>query len=64
MCIRDSDKVDVAGVSKGKGYQGVIKRFGQHRLRESHGTGPVARHAGSMGAISNPSREMCIRDRP
>ena len=27
------DKVDVAGVSKGKGYQGVIKRFGQHRLR-------------------------------
>ena len=50
------DKVDVVGVSKGKGYQGVIKRFGQHRLRESHGTGPVARHAGSMGAISNPSR--------
>jgi len=52
----EGDKVDVAGVSKGKGYQGVIKRFGQHRLRESHGTGPVARHAGSMGAISNPSR--------
>ena len=50
------DKVDVAGVSKGKGYQGVIKRFGQHRLRESHGTGPVARHAGSLGAFSNPSR--------
>ena len=50
------DKVDVVGVSKGKGYQGVIKRYGQHRLRESHGTGPVARHAGSMGAISNPSR--------
>ena len=50
------DKVDVVGVSKGKGYQGVIKRFGQHRLRESHGTGPVARHAGTMGAISNPSR--------
>ncbi len=39
------DKVDVVGVSKGKGYQGVIKRYGQHRLRESHGTGPVARHA-------------------
>ena len=34
------DKVDVVGVSKGKGYQGVIKRYGQHRLRESHGTGP------------------------
>ena len=43
------DKVDVIGTSKGKGYQGVIKRFGQHRLRESHGTGPVARHAGSNG---------------
>ena len=46
------DKIDVIGTSKGKGYQGAIKRFGQHRLRESHGTGPVARHAGSMGACS------------
>ena len=50
------DKVDVAGVSKGKGYQGVIKRYGQHRLRESHGTGPVARHAGSNGSTSTPAR--------
>ena len=50
------DKVDVAGVSTGKGYQGVIKRFGQHRLRESHGTGPVARHAGSNGSTSTPAR--------
>ena len=50
------DKVDVCGISKGKGYQGVIKRFGQHRLRESHGTGPVARHAGSNGSTSTPSR--------
>ena len=50
------DHVDVVGVSKGKGYQGVIKRFGQHRLRESHGTGPVARHAGSNGSTSTPSR--------
>ena len=50
------DKVDVAGISKGKGYQGVIKRYGQHRLRESHGTGPVARHAGSNGSTSTPSR--------
>lgn len=50
------DKVDVIGTSKGKGYQGVIKRFGQHRLRESHGTGPVARHAGSNGSTSSPSR--------
>ncbi|MGN0975767.1 MAG: 50S ribosomal protein L3 [Gemmiger sp.] len=50
------DHVDVEGISKGKGYQGVIKRFGQHRLRESHGTGPVARHAGSNGSTSSPSR--------
>ena len=50
------DHVDVVGVSKGKGYQGVIKRFGQHRLRERHGTGPVARHAGSNGSTSTPSR--------
>ena len=34
------DKIDVMGISKGKGYQGVIKRYGQHRLRESHGTAP------------------------
>ena len=50
------DHVDVVGISKGKGYQGVIKRYGQHRLRESHGTGPVARHAGSNGSTSTPSR--------
>ncbi len=50
------DHVDVVGVSKGKGYQGAIKRWGQHRLRESHGSGPVVRHAGSMGPCSTPSR--------
>ena len=50
------DKIDVVGVSKGKGYQGTIKRWNGHRLRESHGTGPVSRHAGSMGACSSPSR--------
>ena len=50
------DAVDVSGVSKGKGYAGYIKHWNGHRLRESHGTGPVARHAGSMGAISDPSR--------
>ena len=50
------DHVDVSGISKGKGYQGAIKRWNQRRLRESHGTGPVARHAGSMGACSTPSR--------
>ena len=50
------DKVDVCGVSKGKGYQGVIKRYGWARMRMSHGTGPIARHGGSSGAISDPSR--------
>ena len=48
--------IDVVGTSKGKGYAGAIKRWNQHRLRESHGTGPVARHAGSMGSCSTPSR--------
>ena len=50
------DKVDVTGTSKGKGYAGVIKRWNHHRLKETHGTGPVARHGGSLGAISDPSR--------
>lgn len=50
------DKVDVCGTSKGKGYAGVIKRWNFARMRESHGTGPVARHSGSNGAISDPSR--------
>ena len=50
------DKIDVVGISKGKGYAGTIKRYNGHRLRESHGTGPVARHAGSNGSTSTPSR--------
>ena len=50
------DKVDVIGTSKGKGTAGSIKRWGFARLKESHGTGPVARHAGSLGACSDPSR--------
>ena len=50
------DKVDVTGTSKGHGFSGVIKRWGAHRLRMSHGTGPVHRQVGSMGANSDPSR--------
>ena len=38
----NGDKVDVCGTSKGKGYAGTIKRYGNHRLKETHGTGPVA----------------------
>lgn len=50
------DKVDVTGVSKGKGYAGVIKRWNFGRLKETHGSGPVGRHGGSNGACSSPSR--------
>ena len=52
----EGDKVDVTGISKGKGYAGVIKRFGQGRTPTSHGGGPVHRHAGSMGSSTDPSR--------
>ena len=50
------DFVDVTGISKGHGYAGVIKRHGAHRLKETHGTGPVHRHAGSMGSSTDPSK--------
>ena len=50
------EKVDVTGITKGRGYSGVIKRWGAHRLRMTHGTGPVHRQVGSMGANSTPSR--------
>ncbi len=50
------EHVDVVGTSKGKGYAGAIKRWNFQRLKETHGTGPVARHAGSLGACSSPSR--------
>ncbi len=52
----EGDKIDVVGTSKGKGWAGVIKRWNFGRLRESHGTGPVARHGGSIGCCSDPSR--------
>lgn len=54
----EGDKVDIRGTSKGKGYAGVIKRWNFARLKESHGTGPVHRHGGSLGASSTPSRVM------
>ena len=52
----NGDKVDVVGTSKGKGYAGVIKRWNFGRLKETHGTGPVVRKGGSIGACSDPSR--------
>ena len=50
------DKVDVVGTSKGHGFSGVIKRWNQHKLKATHGVGPVHREVGSMGANSSPSR--------
>ena len=51
------ERVDVSGVTKGHGFTGVIKRWNQHRLKETPGVGPVHREPGSMGANSSPSRE-------
>ena len=50
------DKVDVTGMTKGRGYTGCVKRWNQHILRMTHGTGPIHRQPGSMGANSTPSR--------
>ena len=50
------DQLDITGISKGKGYQGAIKRWNAQRTPTSHGGGPVHRHAGSMGSTSTPSR--------
>ena len=54
----EGDIVDVTGTSKGHGFTGVIKRWNQHRLKMTHGVGPVHREVGSMGANSTPSRVM------
>ena len=50
------DKVDITGITKGHGYSGTVKRWNTHILRMTHGTGPVHRQVGSMGACSTPSR--------
>ena len=50
------EKIDVTGISKGHGYQGVIKRHNARRTPMTHGGGPVHRHAGSMNSCSTPSR--------
>ena len=52
----EKDKVDVMGMTKGHGFSGVIKRWNNARLRMTHGTGPVHREVGSLGANSSPSR--------
>ncbi|MBP3345389.1 MAG: 50S ribosomal protein L3 [Clostridia bacterium] len=52
----EGDKVDVIGTTRGRGFTGVIQRWNQHRLKMTHGVGPVHREVGSMGANSTPSR--------
>ncbi len=53
----EGDKVDVTGTSKGHGFSGVIQRWNSQRIGSmTHGTGPIHRHPGSMGACSSPSR--------
>ena len=49
------DKVDITGTTKGRGYTGAIKRWNLHKLRMTHGVGPVHRQSGSMGVI-DPAR--------
>ncbi len=50
------DKIDVSGVTRGRGFTGNIQRWNAHRLNMTHGAGPVHREVGSMGANSTPAR--------
>ena len=50
------ENVDITGITKGRGYTGAVKRWNAHILKMTHGTGPIHRQVGSMGANSSPSR--------
>ena len=54
--FKEGDRVDITGISKGKGFAGAIKRWNFGRQKETHGTGPVHRSIGSAGANSDPSK--------
>lgn len=58
------DKVDVSGYTRGRGFSGVIQRWNAHRLKMTHGTGPVHREPGSLSANSDPSRVFKNRKLP
>lgn len=58
------DKVDVVGVSKGKGFQGVVKRHGHHGFDASHGTKTHHRRPGSMGQAADPAKTFKNRGLP
>ena len=60
----EGDKVDVIGTTRGRGFTGVIQRWNQHRLKMTHGTGPVHREVGSMSANSTPSRVFKNKNMP
>lgn len=60
----EGDKVDVIGYTRGRGYTGVIQRWNQHRLKMTHGVGPVHREVGSMSANSTPSRVFKNKNMP
>ena len=49
------EKVDVTGMTKGRGFSGCVKRWNQHKLQATHGVGPIHRQPGSMGVI-DPAR--------
>ena len=51
----EGEKVDVTGITKGRGYTGAIKRWNLHKLQATHGVGPLHRQSGSMGVI-DPAR--------
>lgn len=53
--FQNGDKIDITGISKGKGFQGVIKRYGHARGKETHGS-MYHRRVGSMGACATPGR--------
>ena len=50
------EKLDVTGMTKGRGFTGAVKRWNHHTLCSTHGVGPIHREVGSMGANSTPSR--------
>ncbi len=62
--LAPGDKVDVVGVSKGKGFQGVVKRHGHHGFDASHGTKTHHRRPGSMGQAADPSKTFKNRKLP
>ena len=62
--FKEGEKVDVTGITKGRGFSGGVKRWGLSIQKKTHGGGPVHRHVGSIGANSDPSRIMKNKKMP